>query len=232
MAITVNQVLSRVSQVLQDTDNIRWPVLASGNIPAELVDWLNDGCREVVMYKPDANSIDENLALVSGTKQMLPADAIRLLDVPRNMGSGGTTPGRAIRLINRKILDDQNPNWHSMTASQSIIHYMVNENSPKDLTENKLTFYVYPPASVPTYVEIVYSKTPAIAVAGNAALPINEIYANAVINYILFRALSKDAEYAANPQQAAAYYQLFFNEMGVDISNDRKFDSKNSEIKS
>ncbi len=227
MAITVNQVLSRVSQVLQDTDNIRWPVSASGNIPAELVDWLNDGCREVVMYKPDANSIDENLALVAGTKQMLPADAIRLLDVPRNMGSGGTTPGRSIRFIKRKVLDDQNPNWHTMTASASIIHYTVNENSPKDLAANRLTFYVYPPAAVPTYVEIVYLKTPALAVAGNAALPINEIYANAVINYILFRALSKDAEYTANPAQAAAYYQLFANEMGIAVNNDKEADAKN-----
>jgi len=225
MAITVNQVLGRVSQVLQDTDNVRWPIAASGNVPAELVNWLNDGCREVVLYKPDANSIDENMALVAGTKQMLPADAIRLLDVPRNMGTGGSTVGRAIKKLPRKVLDDQNPNWHTMTPSASIIHYMVDENSPKDLAANKLTFYVYPPASVPTYVEIIYSKIPATAVAGDAALPVNEIYTNAVINYILFRALSKDAEYTANVQQAAAYYQLFANEMGVSVSNDKAADA-------
>jgi hypothetical protein len=40
-------------------------------------------------------------------------------------------------------------------------------------------------------------------------LYIDDIYANAVIDYALYRAYMKDAEFAGNQQRASAHYNLF-----------------------
>ena len=47
MAITAQSLIRRVVETLQDNTSIRWPV-------AELVRYLNDGQREVAIYRPDA----------------------------------------------------------------------------------------------------------------------------------------------------------------------------------
>ena len=50
MTVTVQSVLDRVQQTLQDTAGIRW---SSTN---ELVLWVNDAQREIALYKPDATA--------------------------------------------------------------------------------------------------------------------------------------------------------------------------------
>jgi hypothetical protein len=42
-------------------------------------------------------------------------------------------------------------------------------------------------------------------------LAIPDIFANAVTDYTLFRAYTKDAEYAGNSQRASTHYNLFIN---------------------
>jgi hypothetical protein len=207
MAITAGDLISRTARILQDETNVRW-------LRTELLDWLNDAQREVVMYRPDASSVVGVMSLVAGTLQTLPSGGIKVLDVPRNMGSSGSTPGRSVRLVTREIMDAQNPNWHASTPATAIVHYMIDWRTPT-------RFYVYPPAAVPSSVEVVYSISPAPCTGEQSALAINEIYMNTLINYMLFRAYSKDAEYASNPQQAAAYYTLFSNEVGVKASADQ-----------
>jgi hypothetical protein len=201
MATPALAVIQRASTLLQDTTNIRWP-------QAELLDWLNDGQREVVLFKPNAYSRNATVALVAGTKQSLPADALALTEVVRNMGTNGTTPGAAIRLVNREILDAQVPNWHIAPASATVKHYVFNPLDPK-------TFYVYPPqpATGQGRVEIIYPAIPAnITLADNILL--DDIYVTVLVNYIMHRAYSKDTEYAANAQLASAYYQAFTAMLG------------------
>ena len=38
-----------------------------------------------------------------------------------------------------------------------------------------------------------------------------DIFANAVMDFVLFRAYTKDAEFASNAQLAGQHYQLFLN---------------------
>jgi len=80
-------------------------------------------------------------------------------------------------------------------------HYMYDEQDPRN-------FYVYPGVSGTAHIEIVYSANPT-AVAANGNLSIPDLYANAVMNYVLYMAYMKDAEYAGNSQRAANHYQLF-----------------------
>ena len=109
--------LSRVESILQDTANVRWT-------EAELLNYINDGQREIANLKPDATALHSNVQLVTGTKQAIPTDGLRLLSVVRNMSdaSGGATGGKAIRLVARDILDTQEPNWHDPTVTGDATH--------------------------------------------------------------------------------------------------------------
>ena len=40
-------------------------------------------------------------------------------------------------------------------------------------------------------------------------LSVPDLYINAVLNYVLYMAYMKDAEYAGNTQRAASHYQIF-----------------------
>jgi hypothetical protein len=122
--------------------------------------------------------------------------------------SGGTGK-RSVRLVSRDILDSQTPDWHDPTVSGDaahtniIKHYVYDEQNPRN-------YYVYPGVAGSAYVEIVYSANPT-TVAQNGNLSIPDIFANAVADYVLFRAYTKDAEYAGNVQRASTHYNLFIN---------------------
>ena len=201
MAVSVASVIDRVQATIQDTVGIRWP-------ESELVLWVNDAQREIVLFKPDANAANETITLVGGTKQSIPSDGNRLLRVVRNMSAAsGGNGGRSIRLVLADVLNGQAPNWHDPAVTGDarhtnvVRHYIYDEQDPRH-------FYVYPGVSGLTYIEIVYSKNPT-AVTASDDISIPDIYANAIMDYVLYRAYSKDAEYAANNQRSGQHYQLF-----------------------
>lgn len=203
---TVGSVITKVRAVLQDTTSVRWP-------DSELIEWINDAQHEIALIKPDATAVNESIPLVGGTKQSVPDNALRLLRVVRNMQDAGVgLGGRAIRLVDREILDAQDPNWHDplttgMSAFDTVVkHYMYDEQDP-------LHFYVYPGVDgqirpVPM-IEIVYSAEPTKVDSLNDVLSVPDLYINAVLNYVLYMAYMKDAEYAGNTQRAASHYQIF-----------------------
>ena len=210
MALTAQSIVRRVVDTLQDTTSVRWPI-------AELVRYLNDGQREVILYRPDASIKNATVTCVVGPKQSLPADGAKLIDILRNSATGSNNS--SVRLVPREILDTQIPNWYSITGNISTVHYTYDPRDPK-------VFFVYPPALVTTKVDITYSAYPTDVtepaagadytdVTGNIDLP--DIYGNIVLDYILYRAYTKDSEYAGNAQRAQAHYQALGNALGVEM---------------
>ena len=210
MPIAAQSIIRRCVETLQDTTSIRWPV-------AELVRYLNDGQREVVLYRPDAMVTNATVTCVAGTKQALPANGAKLIEVIRNARAAGTK--RAVRMVNREILDAQMPGWHALAGVDDVLHFMYDPRDPR-------VFYVYPPATTNTQLDIVYAAYPTdivepadgatyTAVTGNISLP--DIYGNVLQDYILYRAYTKDSEYAGNAQRAQAHYAAFANALGIEI---------------
>ena len=209
MSIAAQALVRRVVETLQDTTSIRWPV-------AELVRYLNDGQREIIVHRPDAMVTNASLTLTAGTKQSLPSNGAKLIDVVRN--SAGTK--RAIRMCAREILDAQSPGWHNLSGVTEIVHFMFDPRDPK-------VFYVYPPAqSAGASVDLVYSALPtdiAEPAAGtdysavSGAISVPDIYSNALQDYVLYRAYTKDSQYAGNEARAQARYAAFANALGIEI---------------
>ncbi len=205
MSIAILDLLTECRYQLMDDTGIRWPDL-------ELVGYVNQAQREICNYKPDAIVKNENLTLVAGTKQSLPATAIRLLTVVRNTraqvtdntGSVTTTAtSRSIRAVSRETLDRFVPTWHSDTPHAEVKHFMFDDTDPTN-------FYVYPaqPASGFGVVEVLYTDHPS-TVTINSNLEVADAYTNAIKDYVLYRALAKDAEMPASAQRSVNHYQAF-----------------------
>lgn len=216
----VSDIISRVHVLLNDQEGTRWT-------DSELVSWINDAQKLVAMARPDASVSSSTVTLVSGTRQQIPSGGFRLLDVIRNLGTDGATPGRAIRYVDRDVLDTQNPNWHADAASSTIKHFIYDNRNP-------MVFYVYPPATAGTKIEAMYSVSPTeivydgtnsttVAASLATALSISDIYLEAVVNYVLHRAYSKDAEFAQNAQLAAGYLQTVYSMLGIKTQKDVAF---------
>jgi hypothetical protein len=208
--MTGANLISRIQDILQDTTSIRWP-------EAELLRYVNDAQREVCNLRPESTAATANIALVVGTKQTLPSGGLRLIKVTRNMSaaSASATGKRAVRLVDSDILDTQEPNWHDPAVSgdaahaTTVKHYIFDEDNPRN-------FYVYPGASTTsTFLEIVYSGAPTDLANTSATISVDDIFANALIDYVLFRCYLKDAEYAGNQQRAGTHYQLFAGSLGA-----------------
>ena len=208
--ITVANLILRIRDTLQDTTGVRW-------LEAELLRYINDAQREIVNLRPDASSTTANVALVVGTAQTIPTAGLRLIKVVRNMSAaGGSATGkRAIRIVDREILDTQEPDWHDPTVSgdashtTTVKHYVFDEDDPR-------RFYVYPGASTTsTFVEIVYSAAPGNITSTSTAIEVDDIYANAIIDYVLYKCYMKDAEFAGNQQRSGMHYQLFTSSLGT-----------------
>jgi hypothetical protein len=123
------------------------------------------------------------------------------------MGTTGTKPGRAIRLASREQIDSFNPDWHSDTPAATPKHYIF------DL-QDQTAFFVYPPNTGTGYIEINYSPDPSDLVSESETIKLNNIFETVILDYVLYRACSKDAEYAPGIQLAAGYLSTFMSAMG------------------
>lgn len=200
MAVAVNDIIDKVEILLQDTTNVRWTA-------AELLAYLNDGVTEIVREKPEASVTTAAVQLSQGSKQSLPTGGILLIDVTRNMGTDGSTEGNSIRIIDRKLMDAHLPDWHTARYQRSYTdHFMFDDRNPK-------VYYVYPPSDGNGYVEISYSKNVTKATAGTN-LGIADEFEPVVVDYILYRAYSKDSDYTPNAERAMQHLQAFLYGIG------------------
>lgn len=203
--IRVIDVVKRVEDITQDS-NIRWP-------RTELQQWLNDSYLAIIALRPDANNISGVFTCVAGTRQKLITvfpSGIKVVGVVRNMAAGSNK--NSVRQINREILDDQRPGWHAETGVINIQHWMFDPLVPKE-------FLVYPPALATSQLEILYSDAPVSHALSEVQLDpegsqadvikLDDIYLSSIIDYILYRAYQKDAEYADNQGRSLAAYNAF-----------------------
>jgi hypothetical protein len=203
MATAVDDIISRVRKILTDEGAIRWT-------DAELILWLNDAQTEIVLYKPDAGAVNTTVTLATGTKQTLPSGGNRLLGVVRNMSAASSgTGGRVIRAVSREILDSQEPNWHDPTVTGAAAHGTTQKHYCYD-EQDPTVYYVFPGVAGASYIEIIYSAVPTDVSSGED-IGVADIYGNAIIDYILYRAFQKEAEYSATNARADKQYGLFLS---------------------
>lgn len=217
MTIAASTVIQQVADLLQElaAPYVHWKV-------DEMVRWLNAGQRQIVQQRPDANLKVVTATCVAGTRQDLTAitlsptaSVFKLVDVVRNKAGSG----KAVRQVARDMLDAVLPTWHSGTGNINTQNWMYDPRDPA-------VIYVYPPALTTTQLECIVSAYPTdvtvpapsgdyTSVSGN--ISVRDVYVNALVDYIIFRAYTKDAEFAANIGRAAAHWTAFTDSLASEV---------------
>ncbi len=215
--ITAQAIIDKAQTILQDTTEVRWT-------ETELLGWLNDGQREIAIMRPDLFSVLANVTCVAGTKQSIPANGTALLRVIRNMGVGGATPGRAIRQVPMDLLDANVPDWHTKASATEILHVATDPKMPK-------VFYTYPPATVSTQLEVLYGASPTDVAAKGNAIGVDDVFATPLIDYLCFRAYSKDQDLTGNTERATSHLQKFTSTVNAKTAADSAVVANNLNVK-
>lgn len=228
--ILVRDALWRVSSALSDGSPqfSRWP-------ERYLVHLLNDAQSVIGSLVTTACSRLVAIKLKAGTKQSIanvaaadwkldgvagaaPLLGRRLLGVWRNMGTDGATPGRAIRAVERDVLDALDPNWHTSRQTK-VYEYAYNEDTPT-------VFFAVPGAhaETPVWVEASLVVAPALIPAGGApgaeiylasgasaaVIAIDDEHIQELVDYVCARAHLSDSKYA-EPLRAQLHTNLFLS---------------------
>lgn len=216
--ITGFEIIEKASTDLRDPDGRRWTL-------KDLTDYLNAGQREIVILRPDANVVVRAVRLEAGsTRQSLPAEGLRLINITHNMGADGASAGSVVRVIDGEEIDALAPDWHSEPALASEVeHYVYDGRSPK-------TFYVYRKLRSARYVEMHFSASPVdVQVKGvysktaNTAITLDDIYQTPLYDYVMMRAHAKDTD-AQSIQESELVYRRFLNRLGLKVQVDKAFD--------
>ena len=223
--ILAKHVVGRAQTIIQDRTGVRWPV-------NELLEWFNEGQRQVVLLRPDASAVTEAVHLVAGSKQAVPAGGWRMLDVHRNLGIDGSTPGEPITLCERNILDTQLRGWHFQSPAAAALHWVYEDRMP-------LVWWVFPcqPGNGQGWAEISYSKTPtACRIDGvvnesgdpgtvDDPISLTDVYEPALIDFIVYRAYCKNQAYVQQGLDMQ-YWNKFLTSLGLKTEVDKAFTPK------
>ena len=210
--ILASEIVAQASELAQDESNVVWTA-------SQALLWLNDAQRAIVSVRPDSSVLNHSVTLVAGTKQSI--TGLRLMSVNRNMGADGLTPGRAIRLVERGIKDDFDPDWHTETAALVVKEYIFDARTPKE-------YYVSPPVDTGTVVQIEVSEAVSPDDVADAGDPItlDDIYAPSMIEWIVYRFMARDSEETPSLQRAASHFQQFFSLLGAKLNPDMAINPK------
>lgn len=198
MTVLASAIITKAARLLGDINNIKFP-------RSELLGYLNDGQRQIILIAPNSSNYTTVVKLVAGSRQSIPSDGWLLLDLYRNMGTSGTTPGRVIRIVSKEVMDSFNPNWHAETASAVANSYVYD-------IQDQTAFWVYPPNTGTGYIQLNYARVPTDITAETQAISVNDILQTAILDYIMFRAYSKES---LNLEAAQGHWASFTLALGA-----------------
>ena len=199
MAITGTVIASRARTILNDVAGTRWT-------DAEILGWINDGRRDMAALQPKlwGNTAKRTVVLTAGCYQRLNllagmADVFALDNVVNNVREDDSA-GPVVRPTTRLQMDSFDPGWRSKTGT-NVQNWFKDES-------NHFGFWVYP-AVDGGKLDVEVSVSPSdITSLSDVVVPI-DVMATTLLNYVMFRAYSKETESEKSVARAASYLQLF-----------------------
>lgn len=184
---TAQNVIDEVRRIIHDENApYRWE-------DVELLDYINAGIRQIVGILPDSNTVETIETISNGiARQVLPAGGVKFIKASRNYADDGTTAQGSIRYVEKDALDSYDPDWEYDTTVKAdganFFEHFCHDSREPDV------YYLYPAA--PTAVKkvaVVYSAIPVALTAVGDPIPIDDEYYNGVVQYTVYRALTKEA---------------------------------------
>lgn len=185
----------------------------------EMLNLFNLTGRKMVTLQPKVHTRIRNLKMQVGNKQILsatPPVGLEIVDVIRNMGTDGLTPGRAIRQTDRAFITRYVPTFSTdpVNADASIWDWWPLPEYPEQ-------FYVHPRSDGTGYLELEQAEVPADIVYDapgawrSLAIPTSDYYLDGYINGVLYQAYDDDTDIPGNTPRSQLYYQRFLMSLGL-----------------
>lgn len=211
MSITAQAIVDEVRKTLNDKGSTKkWS-------DSDLTNYLNGALLQLALVRPDATAKTESALLVAGSKQTLPAGGLRLLDVTRNMGTNGTTPGAVVSVADKDSMGLFKSDWHSQAQASEVENYIYDERNPK-------TYFVSPPvtSSPAVYVEMVYSAIPTAVLSANLAvnIPVDDVYKGPVLDWMLHLSFGVEIISVNSQRLSKEYERSFYQSLGIKYTAD------------
>ncbi len=181
---------------------------------SELVGLYNLALKLIVSLVPRAYTKTASLKLSAGIQQAIPSDGLAILDIPINMGTGGITPGAAIREADLDSMTSMFPNWTTESQAAVIKNFMKIKGEDRK-------FYVFPPADGTSYVKVTISATPPETTYDDDGdwesdiIPLTDEYINAVPDAMLYHKYDDDTDIPGTKPVGQIYFQRVMNLLNI-----------------
>ncbi len=210
----VSDLTEPLSFILNDTLKTTYPKPA-------MLSAVNNGCRMVALVRPDVSTEVGTVSLKEGTQQVLPDNAMRLLDTCYLMEND--KPFLPVELIMRSDLDRLVPKWQLQEPTKKVTEVMYDERSPK-------IFWCNPPAIAGTDLQLSYAVMPNIVTDDEDEFPLSAKYVPVVMEWVLYLMFSRDSENSMNQQRAADHRNQFYAMLQIKIQSDKEVSPLNAEV--
>ncbi|AWK83560.1 DUF6682 family protein [Photobacterium damselae] len=188
----VNDIIARVARELIDSAMIRWR-------REDLVAYLGEAFNAIVVRRPSLSSKTVTLD-VTDSPVSIPEDGFALLSVE-------SVDDIAVQYVLIEKLDQLNPYWRKEKGAPSCWTKREGEDR---------RFWLYPQPNESVRVSICYAQAP-IVTPDTDFIDIPPIFLGALIDFMMYRAYSRDSE---NPMEATKS-QLHFQSFALFMNDDR-----------
>lgn len=194
--MTPQQVITEARYILNDTD-----AAAYRQSDTELLGDVNGALREMALLSPTTFSTVAPLVCTpSQCEQAITfTDALMLIEVLCITGSTALTP------FDRDRMTSFNPNWRADTPATA--------RQWSKFSNDPLRFFVYPAApATPQTLDVRYVRNPTTYAIGTTITDVPVSMQPALVDYVVYRAQSKDSEHVLSGR-AQAFYQSFLTKI-------------------
>lgn len=207
---TAQTIITEVRRIIHDENvTYRWA-------DAELLDYLNAGIRQTIAFVPEANTVEsvEDTGTSRIARQSLPTGGIKFIKVSRNYADDGTTPQGVVRYAEKDALDTYDPDWeYDTTIKADGANYF--EHFCHDSREPTVYYLYPPPAADNKRVAVVYSAIPTELTLVADDYPLADEYINAAVQYVVYRALTKEARETLPSDYRQDLWQNYLAALGL-----------------
>lgn len=205
---TAAAIINVVRDLLNDTDNTayRWS-------DAELLRYISAGQRQIVSFRPDANTVETTHTVAdTNPRRVIPTDGFKFVKVVCNIAQNGDRSSR-VQNIQQDVMDSIEPNWRGNTpaAPDADNYYSAYVYDPRD----RKAFWLYPRPAVGRNVYILYAATPVDVTGTATTLTLSSDFDNALIEYVMYRALMKDGRYTRPSDHVQTHWNAFVQALGL-----------------
>ncbi len=209
---------------------------------ADMLTFVNAGQREIVTLLPEANIIEvlaHSIVFDKQTRHIIPADGIKFIKVSGNYDAVNTQRGPSVRRVDRDALDGTWEHWAEGLGADvrewpnvpgfQEIHTTVRfEHYFHDPREPTI-YYLYPASDgTDEDISLVYCQLPADLTGLGDTFALDDQYQNAMVEYVLYRCLSRDGRYGAGTDARKELLNNFRSVLGLQPQQEERVGPRQS----